>query len=73
MKPTVNESCPNLCEICEKKLAPYELHSECECKHDWVKITNINLDKMWYMIFIYAKQYSRDEKYVCLKCGKTER
>lgn len=40
-----------------------------DCKHDWLKLTNIQ--KAWYMIFIYM--YQKDEKLVCLKCGKEVR
>ena len=40
-----------------------------ECKHDWVKITNINKNTVWYCIFVYVNEYVKREKYTCLKCG----
>lgn len=39
-----------------------------KCKHDWVKVCNIDKDKIWYCIFIYAHSFTKREKYVCLKC-----
>jgi len=41
-----------------------------KCKHDWVKITKIRKQKVWFMIFIYSNELDHDEKFVCLKCGK---
>ena len=41
-----------------------------KCKHDWVKLTSLEKDKIWYCIFIYANRVDRKEKLVCLKCGK---
>ncbi len=39
-------------------------------KHDWVKITNIDKTKVWYMLFIYCNELRHTEKFVCLKCGR---
>lgn len=44
-----------------------------KCKHDWVKITNIEKEKIWYMIFIYVNNLRHREKFVCLKCGEERR
>lgn len=44
-----------------------------KCEHDWVKITNIEKQKVWYMIFVYLNGYERKEKFVCLKCGEERR
>ena len=40
-----------------------------QCKHDWVRILNIQEQRIWYLI-IYGKEYTREEKYICLKCGE---
>ena len=42
-----------------------------KCKHDWVKITNINKTGGAFLwLLIWSKDYIRKEKYVWLKCGK---
>lgn len=43
------------------------------CKHEWIKLTNIDKHKIWYMIFIYANEIVHREKLVCFKCGEERR
>ena len=44
-----------------------------KCKHDWVKITNIEKETVWFMVFIYQSMKQHKEKFVCLNCGDIRR
>ena len=29
-----------------------------KCKHDWIKLVNINKQVVWYLIFVYLRELS---------------